>query len=273
MRHWFYQLDRVLRGEITRPGLYWTQPLDIRVGGLAMVILLLGLAYGVCSGLYAACRPENPSYWQWCATALKVPALFFLTLGVTFPSLYVFNALVGSRLDMRAVLQLLIASLAVNLAVLSGLGPIVGFFAFSTTSWSFMVLLNVLVYTVSGLLGMAFLLQTLQRLNINPPGLPSPQHKSIRENEPDRTSQMLDPQSTEPIHITRASEPLSGQVLGKHVKTVFYCWMLIFGLVGAQMAWVLRPFFGKPQCDFQWFCPRGSNFFEGVWEALRSIIS
>ena len=32
------------------------------------------------------------------ASAVKVPALFFLTLAVTFPSLYVFNALVGSRL-------------------------------------------------------------------------------------------------------------------------------------------------------------------------------
>ena len=62
-------------------------------------------------------------------------------------------------------------------------------------------------------------------------------------------------------------------MLGRHVKTVFRCWMLIFGLVGAQMAWVLRPFFGKPHQEFVWFCPRGSNFFEGVWEALRSLLS
>ena len=27
---------------------------------------------------------------------------------------------------------------------------------------------------------------------------------------------------------------LEGHVLGRHVKTVFYCWMLIFGLVGAD---------------------------------------
>ena len=57
------------------------------------------------------------------------------------------------------------------------------------------------------------------------------------------------------------------------MKTVFYCWILIFGLVGTQMAWVLRPFFGKPDGQFQWFCPRGSNFFEGVVEALRSLLS
>ena len=57
------------------------------------------------------------------------------------------------------------------------------------------------------------------------------------------------------------------------MKTLFCCWMLIFGLVGAQMAWVLRPFFGHPHQEFQWFSPRGSNFFEGVWEALRSLLS
>ena len=136
------------------------------VGGLSLVILLLALSYGACSGLYAGCRPEDPSYMQWLATTLKVPALFFLTLAVTFPSLYVFNALIGSRLNVRVVLQLLVASLAVNLAVLAAMGPIVGFFSFSTTSWPFMVLLNVAVYTVSGLLGMVFLLQTLQRLSV-----------------------------------------------------------------------------------------------------------
>jgi hypothetical protein len=49
--------------------------------------------------------------------------------------------------------------------------------------------------------------------------------------------------------------------------------MLIFGLVGTQMAWVLRPFFGQPHQVFQWFSPRGSNFFEGLWGALRSLLS
>ena len=237
------------------------------------MILLLALSYGACSGLYAGCRPEDPSYMQWCATTLKVPALFFLTLGVTFPSLYVFNALIGSRLNVRVVLQLLIASLAVNLAVLAAMGPIVGFFSFSTTSWPFMVLLNVLVYTVSGLLGMVFLLQTLQRLSVAQRWLPPAPHEPGHEDLHQRDPQALDPPWAELVEEPSALEPLEGHVLGRHVKTVFYCWMLIFGLVGSQMAWVLRPFFGKPHCEFEWFCPRGSNFFVGVWEALRSLFS
>jgi len=50
-------------------------------------------------------------------SALKVPLLFFLTLVVTFPSLYVFNTLTGSRLTGESVLRLLVASSGVMLAV------------------------------------------------------------------------------------------------------------------------------------------------------------
>ena len=44
---------------------------------------------------------------QMLATILKVPLLFLLTLIVTFPSLYVFSALSGSRLSAGATLRLL----------------------------------------------------------------------------------------------------------------------------------------------------------------------
>ena len=61
MRHWFHDLDRILRGEATRPAALRAQTLEVPVGGLSLVILLLALWYGGCSGLYAGCRPENPS--------------------------------------------------------------------------------------------------------------------------------------------------------------------------------------------------------------------
>lgn len=274
MRRWFRDLDRILRGDATRCR---AAGADARRADRWSLYgdPVAGMSYGEFSGLYAGCRPEDPSYMQWYATTLKVPALFFLTLGVTLPSLYVFNALLGSRLTLRVVLQLLIASLGVNLAVLASMGPIVGFFSFSTTSWPFMVLLNVLVYTVSGLLGMAFLLQTLQRLSIAqswPPEQPrtphEPGHEGLQESGPG-----AEPVSAQLVEEPSALDRMEGHVLGRHVKTVFYCWMLIFGLVGTQMAWVLRPFFGRPHTGFQWFSPRGSNFFQGLWEALRSLLS
>ncbi len=144
------------------------QSLQVPLAGLSLLILALALFYGCCMGMYPAFRIDDPSPGRWLACTLKIPALFVLTLCVTFPSLYVVNALVGSRLRLLAVLQLLVAALGVNLAVLASTGPIVAFFSFSTTNCPFMVLLNVLVFAVSGLLGMAFLLQTLHRMSTIP---------------------------------------------------------------------------------------------------------
>ena len=109
---------------------------------------------------------SGPNVLQVVASMVKVPLLFYLTLLVTLPSLYVFNALVGSRLSLSTVIRLLVASLGVIVTVLASLGPIVAFFSVSTTSYPFMVLFNVVVFAVAGVLGLTFLLQTLQRLNV-----------------------------------------------------------------------------------------------------------
>ena len=65
-------------------------------------LIILGLLYGLCMGLFSVIASGGKNYAQLAATTFKVPALFFLTLLVTFPSLYVFNALVGSRLRRKA---------------------------------------------------------------------------------------------------------------------------------------------------------------------------
>src|SRR5687768_14627007 len=170
MWHWIKALDRVLKGEATRPAALRSGTIDLPLGGLSFVLLILGAIYGVCMGAFAlVARWDTPhhymAYQQMAYSAAKVPLLFFLTLIVTFPSLYVFNALVGSRLSAGSLLRLLVAALGVTLAVLASFGTIVVFFSLSSTSYAFMVLLNVAVFAVAGLLGMGFLLQTLHRLS------------------------------------------------------------------------------------------------------------
>lgn len=242
-------LDSVLRGEATQPSRLVGGQLEFPVVGLAALTLLLGAVYGFCMSWFALFNHDAPGYLQVVATVLKVPALFLLTLLVTLPSLYVFNALVGSRLTGPAVLRLLVAALAVTLAVLASFGPIVAFFSVTTPSYPFMVLLNVVVFTLSGLLGLGFLLQTMQRLS------------SDAAEAPAATG------------TTGALERVPGSVLGRNVKKVFICWVVVFGLVGAQMSWVLRPFIGSPDRPFEWFRYRQSNFFEAVWHAVVQLLS
>jgi hypothetical protein len=260
MRAWFSHLDRLLRGETTQPELLREGTIDVQAGGMAVMIVLLGVIYGLCMGSYALLKelPANlatdyPRHMQLIATTVKVPALFYLTLLVTFPSLYVFNALVGSRLTLVSVLRLLIASLAVNLAVLASLGPIVLFFSLTTTSYPFIVLLNVAAFSLTGILGLAFLLQTMHRLT-GPVAVPAP--------EPPKDA---DQQS--PLDLP------TGQSLARSTRLVFKCWILLFGVVGAQMGWVLRPFIGAPGLEFEWFRDRHSNFFLAVLHTLGNLLA
>lgn len=275
MIQWLRTLDRLLRGEVTRLPALRAGKLDIPVWGFAIVIDLLGLIYGLCMGVFALTPGGSHHGMQVLASMLKVPALFLLTLLVTFPSLYVFNALVGSRLSIPTVLRLLVAALAVMLAVLSSLGPILAFFSVTTTSYPFMVVLNVVLFSISGTLGLAFLLQTLHRMTVaaafTPPAAP-PVSQPIALGE-DALAEVLPP----PVLTAPAPPGLidhaGDQLLGPHVKTVFRVWVIVFGLVGAQMAWVLRPFIGHPNVPFQWFRSPQSNFFQGVAGALMRLIA
>lgn len=238
-------------------------------------------------GWFALFNRESPQYMQVLATMIKVPALFLLTLLVTLPSLYVFNALAGSRLSGVALLRLLVASLAVTLAVLASFGPIVAFFSVTTSSYPFMLLLNVLLMAVAGVLGLGFLLQTMHRLTL-PSSLPLA--KRLPKSDapaPTESITVSDPRPyAEPVTTTEhmpnvesettaeqpvsALEPVGWQ--GHNVRAVFACWVVVFGLVGAQMSWVLRPFVGAPGMPFEWLRARESNFFVAVQRTLIELL-
>lgn len=292
MRRWLGDLDRLLRGEATRPASLQAGTIEVSGRGLAVVAVVLGLVYGFFMGWFAIFNHPTPGYWQMLASTVKVPALFVLTLLVTCPSLYVFNALVGSRLTLHTMLRLLIAAMAVMLAVLASFGPIVAFFSVTTNSYSFMTLLNVAMFSIAGLLGLVFLLQTLHRLSLvdlDSPRIPA-SSLAVETPPPSSGENEQTAGSADSVIWARLAEPaspstvpqaasdlgaldrLDGRILGPHVKAVFRCWVVVFALVGGQMAWVLRPFIGDPDLPFTWFRPRTSNFFAAVLHAWLNLI-
>jgi len=276
MREWFKQLDRILRGEATRLPDLREGKIEMPVAGLSVVVILLAMVYGACMGCYAIFGASSARPIQLLASAVKLPMLFFLTLLVTFPSLYVFNALVGSRLSMASMARLLVASLAVLMAILASLGPIVAFFSVCTTSYPFIKVLNVLAFVIAGLLGLRFLLQTLQRLTIAPvqplPVLPEPLEPPESADAPEGSDE-APPDEVAPPRLPGALDAQVGGALGSHVRTIFRFWIIIFGLVGAQMSWLLRPFIGNPDQPFTWFRVRESNFFEAVIKAIGAVFT
>jgi hypothetical protein len=269
MRLWIRALDRVLKGEATRPDALAAGTLDLPAGGLSVLLVLLGAFYGACMGAFAlVTRWGGPAAWggarQIVYSAAKVPMLFTLTMLITLPSLYVFNALVGGRLSFGTVLRMLIASLGVMLAVLASVGTIVIFFSLCTTSYPFMVLLNVVVFTVAGALGMHFLVKTLHRLAI------------VRSNMEMDSGVGVVPAPI-PFNVSATSPPALPPISfpspapGRQVRTLFAIWVIVFGLVGAQMGWVLRPFIGAPSAPVTFFRPREGNFFQAVADKLTDL--
>ena len=257
-----------MRGDATRVSVLRKGRIEMPVGGLSAVVTLLGVVYGLCMGSSAAIRTATSAdcltqdaLLQVIASALKLPLLFFLALLVTFPSLYVFNALVGSRLSMVSAARLLVAMLGVTLAVLASLGPIVVFFAVNTSSYPFMKLLNVAMASIAGALGLAFLLRTMRRLVMMQDQMDFP---SPAPSAPDGDQALEDPDGTD----TRSALDRIDWTTSRKATAVFKIWVVVFALVGAQMSWVLRRFIGDPDIPFTWFRDRESNF---VLDVLRSI--
>ena len=272
----FKDLDRLLRGEATRLGALERGRIEIDQAKLPWIIIGMGVLYGACMGSFALANTPDKSiaFFQTIASMGKVPILFFATLLVTFPSLYVFNALVGSRLTLVSVWRLLLSGLAVMMTVLSSLGPIVAFFSISTTNYPFMLLLNVTVFGLSGFLGLKFLLGTLQRLTVVLYERTTPTTDAQQQAELDEVLLSLDAATASALPAIDeqkqgALDRVEARAMAANVRQVFMLWMIAFGLVGSQMAWVLRPFISDPQrTEFVLFAQRESNFFAAVVATL-----
>ena len=281
MKAHFRQLDRILRGEATTESALRFGGLMIPLDKILLITLLLAAFSGLCMGTFALVNGNDALIGRMISTILKVPILFFLTLFITFPSLYAFNAIIGSRLEIGPLLRLLVAAIGVMITVLASLGPIVAFFSVSATSYPFMLLLNVAVFAVSGLLGFRFLHRTLERLT------PTSEVDSKQEMESRRSStdfadeystdqpaeegvewleETVRPQTSIPGPLDKESDEVHPKV-----KVMFRIWVIVFGLVGAQMGWVLRPFVGNPDLPFQWFRDRESSFFEAVITTIQQL--
>ena len=285
LRRWFADVDRLLRGDATRTELLAERGgLEVEARRLLGAVAALCVCYGACMGSFSLLKDVPPDLagtsgrvMQVIASMVKTPLLFLLTLVVTLPSLYVMNALVGSRLRLAGLFDLLVASLAVNATVLASLGPIVLFFSLSTNSHPFMVLLNVAMFAVAGVMGLNFLLQTLHRLT-NVQQLKAP-HSAAEAKPVDAPLESLaadqpaeDAGQPNDQRAAGALDMPPGQALAHQTRLVFRCWIVLFALVGAQMGWVMRPFVGSPDLPFSWFRERNSNFFTAVLVALGKLL-
>ncbi len=112
-----------------------------------LAILLLSAVYGATMGTWAGGLSILYS-------ALKVPILLLISLYLTVPSYYVLYSLLGGKRTLRQTTMLLLFSFTVMATVLIALAPINLFFVITTTrssnTYAFMVLLNIVIFTLAG---------------------------------------------------------------------------------------------------------------------------
>jgi hypothetical protein len=226
-------LDAVLRGGCTDEAALAAERIRGGSRRLLGLGLLLGGTYGASLGAYALCHAGSLPALQLLSATLKLPLLFGLTLLVTFPSLYVFATLMRSPLGGLGILRLLLVAIVVHLAVVASLGPVFAFFAASTESYPFLLLLHVLFCAIGGVISLVVLRRSAAAAFRLDPEAPPPQRHRL-----------------------------------------LALWCLLYGTVGAQMGWLLRPFLGAPGHPFTWLAARESNVFAallGTWGDLFGL--
>lgn len=178
--------------------------------------------------IYGAIIGMFHSPLQSLASAIKLPALYLITLLVCLPTLYIFNALFGSKKTIAQHFTYLLTAVCVIAVLLCAFAPVTLFFLITVNDYSFFLLMNVIIFSLTGILGVSFLYQMM---------------KPIADGD------------------------------GAKVRTsILRFWLCLYGFVGTQLGWTLRPFFGSPG-NFELFRPREGSFFSGVWTALINLLT
>lgn len=164
------------------------------------------------------------------SSAVKLPALYLITLVVCLPTLYIFNAFFGSRSTIRQHWAYLLSAITVISVLLCGFAPISLFFLLTVNDKFFLLLLNVAVFMLTGILGVSFLYRTMRP--------------------------------------TEADEQAGNTKIRKNILKF---WLGLYGFVGTQLGWTLRPFFGTGS-TFEVFRPREGSFFTAVWESFHRLV-
>lgn len=257
-------LDQVLRGDFTRREVLTAGKLEVPVAALVRLCLLLGAGYGVCLGCFAVFGGAKQALLQLVASAVKVPLLFLLTLCVSFPSLYVFAALQRLPLDFRNTLKLMLLAIVIHLTVIASLGPVFAFFAASTKSYPFLLLLNVAIFAIGGLLGLMVLRRATRDMFAPPP-------TEVQAAAPAPAETATDQPPAWP-NATNLGQVRHRLQAGDQARRLLGVWGLVYGVVGAQMGWLLRPFLGSPDAPFEWFRAREDNFLVALLRTIGKLL-
>ena len=125
------------------------------IGGQILLIALFTFFYGLIMGSY------NGLY-QALTSGLKLWGLFLLTLLICFPSFYIVQIVLGSKIGVKQLLVILLSGLVMVSTIMLAFGPIVIFFQLTGNNYDFLQLLHVGILIFAGVFGMRVVLDALK---------------------------------------------------------------------------------------------------------------
>jgi hypothetical protein len=290
-------IERILRD---RQGI-WQQVVEdralSRLTGQMLVSSVVALA------CYGAVLGSFHSVLMALTSAVKLPLLFLVTLAICLPTLYLFNLVFGARLSIRQSLALVMVALTVTAMLALAFAPISLFFLITAPDYAFFKLLNVTILALSALVGLRFLTGGMRVLNEHgllapapetieskapvspaPAGLPTAPALSAApasETAPNGGSgsvAVIPQVQVPPGYVLQPVRHSPGRPAKPQAKTpappsmtLLYIWILLFGFVGTQLAWTLRPFFGSPGMDFSLYRDIDGNFYTEIIHSLSHL--
>jgi hypothetical protein len=244
--------------------------------------------------IYGAVLGSSHSALQAGSSAIKLPLLFLATLAICLPTLYLFNLIFGARLTMMQAVVLIMVCITVIAVLALAFAPISLFFLISADNYEFFKLLNVSILVLAAR-GRDALPDIRHARAQPPPGGPSRSSGSRRprpsrppsppprpnwrrsrlRHRPSPTARSRSRCSSRSNSAPGFSEPEPLPQYRPASMTLLYIWIALFGFVGTQLAWTLRPFFGSPNEPFEPFRHLEGTFYADIFRhdrrALRQL--
>ncbi|HIJ53049.1 MAG TPA: actin-binding WH2 domain-containing protein [Planctomycetes bacterium] len=120
------------------------------------------LLLNVCSFLYGIVMGSYNGFRQAISSGIKVPLLFSLALLVCFPAFFIIQHVLGSRLGFWQMFKVILSGFVMVTLVMVSFAPIVIFFLITGDNYSFLKLLHVAIFALSGFFGMKTILDALR---------------------------------------------------------------------------------------------------------------
>ena len=120
-----------------------------------LTIIVFTFLYGVVMGSYH-------SLLQSVVAGIKVTFLFFSAIIICFPSFYVIQQVLGSKMTLRQMVFIILSGFVLSSAIALSFAPIVLLFQLTGGNYHFLQLLHVGVFIFAGIFGMKLMVDALK---------------------------------------------------------------------------------------------------------------